>query len=200
MKLKTTIITMTALSIGVMTTSFVLAHGGATGIVKERMDAMTAISKANKTLGAMFKGEAAYDAAIVREAATIINGHGGEAMTKLFPEGSGGMPSEALASVWEDWETFEALAGDLTTYSQALADASENKRGGPRDGKAMMGAGQNMMGQGMMQNSQGMMGQGMMAGGKPDAAMLATMPPEAAYMHVTQTCSSCHTKFRMEKK
>ena len=152
MRLSTTIITLTALSAGVMSTSFVLAHGGATGIVKERMDAMTAISKANKALGAMFKGEVDYDPEAVQAAALEVKGHAGEAMTELFPEGSDGMPSEALPAIWEDWASFEALAGELATYSQALADAAGN----PRDQQHM--SGQGMMGQGMMQGGQGMMG------------------------------------------
>lgn len=200
MRQSTAILALAALSVGLMGTSLVLAHGGATGIVKERMDTMEVISKANKTLGAMFKGDVDFDPESVRDAALQIKSHSGETMTKLFPEGSDGKPSEALPAIWEDWATFEALADDLATFSQTLADTAANPRGGPHGGKGMMGGSEHMMqsGQGMM--GQGMMGQGMMANGGPDAAMLASMPPDAAYRHLTQTCSSCHTKFRLEKK
>jgi len=29
---------------------------------------------------------------------------------------------------------------------------------------------------------------------------LANMPPDAAYIHITQTCGSCHEGFRKPKK
>ena len=161
MRLRTAIFAMVSLSISVTGTSLVLAHGGATGVVKERMEAMEAISKANKSLSAMFKGDVDYDPASVRDSALRIKRHAGEAMTELFPEGSDGKPSEALPMIWDDWATFEALAADLATYSQGLADAAENPRGGPRNGKAMMGGGQHMM-----QGGQAMMGQGMMTNGR----------------------------------
>ena len=55
-----------------------------------------------------------------------------------------------------------------------------------------------MMGQGQGQGMMGQ-GQGMMAGGGPDAEALAAMPPDAAFMHTAQTCSACHSKFRVKK-
>ena len=42
------------------------AHSGATGIVKERMDAMKDIGRATKLVAAMFQGKQPYDAAAVR--------------------------------------------------------------------------------------------------------------------------------------
>ena len=44
-----------------------VAHTGATGVVKERIDRMMAIGDANKALRAMFAGEAPYNAAAVAE-------------------------------------------------------------------------------------------------------------------------------------
>jgi hypothetical protein len=115
------------------------------------------------------------------------------------------MPSEALPVIWADWATFERLADDLAIYSQSLADAAGNPRGGGPGNGSMTGP--DMMGKGMMENGmmdQDMMGTGMMMGGemmssgRPDAAMLASMPPDASYMQLNETCSACHTKFRME--
>lgn len=176
-----------------LTSAVVLAHEEATAVVKERMDLMKTIGKQTKTLSGMFKGEAPYDAVTVSEAAAVIHDHGGEQLTVLFPEESLDPPTEALPAIWQDWTRFESLAGQLADASGALVLAAGNPR--PADGDTMRG-GQAMMGSGMMS------GQGMMVGeaAAPDPEVLATMPPDAAFMHLAQTCSSCHTKFRVEKE
>ena len=191
------VLVASALALGA---SFAFAHGGATGIVKERMELMENIGTAMKTLNAIFKGERDYDPEAVRAAAAAIRDHAGENMTKLFPENSLDKPTETLPAVWQQWDEFEALAGALAAYSDALFKAADNARGpgagmmGQGQGQGMMGQGQGMMGQGMMGQGQGMMG----AGG-PDAEALAAMPPDAAFMHTAQTCNACHTKFRAKK-
>lgn len=97
-----------------------LAHGGATGIVKERMDAMTEISKNVKIVGQMLKGGAAYDPVEIERAAKAIAGHAGDAMTDLFPEGSLKSPSEASPAIWSEWPEFSDYAGNLQSSAQAL--------------------------------------------------------------------------------
>ncbi len=175
--------------------SLALAHGGATGVVKERMELMENIGKAMKTLTAIFKGERDYDAGAVKAAAGSIRDHAGAQLTKLFPESSLDEPTETLPTVWQDWDEFDALAGQLAAYSDALVRAADNPRG-PGAGSGRMGQGQGMMGQG-----QGMMGQGqgMMQANGPDVDALAAMPPGAAFMHIAQTCNACHSKFRAKK-
>lgn len=183
-----------------------LAHGGATGMVKERMDSMKAMGEAVKATSAMFKGETTYDADAVNAAAKTIKAHSGEALTKLFPKGSGHEPSEALPKIWTDWEQFEQLAKRLEILSDGLVLASSNAPGqaGSGAGTNMMGSNNMMMGGGnMMMGSGNMMGSGsMMTGGgmTPSPEMLASMPAEGVFNMVAQTCSSCHTKFRLEKK
>lgn len=190
-----------------------LAHGGATGIVKERMDLMDSIGKAMKSVTEMFQGTTDYDADEVRDAASLIANHGGEAMTRLFPEGSIQAPSEALPAIWQDWERFSALAKDLSVYAKALAEAADNPRGGEMHGdgpKSPMGM---EPGDSPMARSNPMMGGGrspmmgggqspMMGGGQSpmnDPEALANMPPDAAFARVTQTCSACHTDFRKKQ-
>ena len=181
------------------------AHGGATGIVKERMQAMEVMGDAVKTLAAMMSGETDYDAATVREKAVTIREHAGDAITRLFPEGSGGEPSEAKPGIWSDWEEFAALAMQLETYAEGLEQAAGNglMHGGGAPGAGnMMGTGNGMMGSGsgMMGGGSGMMGGGMMgAVGAPNAEALAAMPADGVFAMMTQTCSACHTKFRAEK-
>lgn len=162
-------------------------HGGATGVIKERMELMESIGKAMKSLTAMMRGKEHYDAERVRSLAHTISGHGGENMTKLFPAGSLQSPTEAIPAIWADWERFSALAEQLSAYSTALAAAAGNERRAPGGGMTMGGG----LGQG-----QGMMGQGQ---ARPSAERLSTMPPDAAFMHLAQTCAACHETFRKEK-
>jgi cytochrome c556 len=172
----------------------VLAHGGATGIVKERMDLMVSIGKAMDRLTKMFQGEASFDAGDVREAARLIAGHGGEEMTRLFPKDSIQRPSEALPAIWQDWERFTELADELTVYANALAEAADNPRGGPMyGGDSPRGMGLAQGGGAIMGRANPMMGD---RGPMSDPGALANMPPDAAFARVTQTCGACHTSFR----
>ncbi|WP_422040352.1 c-type cytochrome [Roseibium sp.] len=98
------------------------AHGGATGIVKERMDAMEDISQNVKTVGQMLKGTTTYDPAEVARAGSAIAAHAGDAMTELFPEGSLQHPSEASPEIWADWPKFSTYAESLQSSALALKD------------------------------------------------------------------------------
>ncbi|MCK5745133.1 MAG: cytochrome c, partial [Oricola sp.] len=146
-------------AIGLASIAAAYAHGGATGIVKERMDAMGAMGDIVKSLSAMMRGETAYDANAVRDGAETIRRHAGEALTGLFPEGSGGEPSEARAEIWSNWDEFAAMAAQLETLAEGLGRAADNG--------LMHGGGQPVPG-GMMGGSSGMMGggSGMMGGGR----------------------------------
>ncbi len=105
------------------------AHEGATGVVKDRMETMKSMRDDVKAVAAGLKGEQAYDPEFVRQAAARIRDHGGEAMTRLFPEGSMGRPSDANAEVWQQWPRFEALARRLSKEADALAAAADDPAG-----------------------------------------------------------------------
>lgn len=182
-----------------------LAHGGATGIVKERMDAMMAMGKAVKAVTPMMSGAAPYDAETMRAAARTFQEHSGEAMTSLFPEGSGGMPSEAKATIWSDWEGFAALAEQLGRYAEGLEAAADNglahsgAGAGATMGGGMMGGGGAMGGGAMMGGGATMGGASMMGGARMmSAEHIAAMPADAAFAMTAQVCSSCHERFRAE--
>ena len=170
------------------------AHGGATGIVKERMDGMSAMAKVMKALAPMMQGTATYDAAAVKDGARQIAAHAGEAMTSKFPEGSDGMPSEAKPEIWQDWESFTGFAQQLEFFAEGLESAADNGVGGMPAQGGMMGSG--AMGAGMMG------GQGMMGGGAPmmSAEHIGQMPADMAFAMVSQACTACHTRFRAEEK
>ncbi len=108
-------------------TAGVHAHGGATGIVKERMDAMGMMADSMKTIGGMLRGKTAYDAAALREAARKIETHGGDVLTRQFPEGSIMGPSEARPEIWSDWARFGELARDLSVRAAAVAEVADDK-------------------------------------------------------------------------
>ena len=84
------------------------AHSGAKGIVKERMDMMSDIGKSMKTIGTMLRnGE--FDPETAKQAALVIQEHAAR-IPDLFPDGSINGPSEALPSIWTNWEEFVAAA------------------------------------------------------------------------------------------
>lgn len=185
--------TVLATIVATSTALAAFAHGGATGIVKERMDAMADMGKAVKAVTPMMRGETAYDAGVVRQAAETFSRHAGETMTNLFPEGSGGMPSEAKDAIWSKWEEFAGLAEQLGVVSEGLAGAADNglmaAGGSVTSTDTMMGGGASMMGGGSAA-----MGNAM------TAAQISEMPADGAFTMVTQVCSACHTQFRAESK
>lgn len=180
------------------------AHGGATGIVKERMDAMGEMGNVMKALSAMMRGETKYDAEVVRSGARTIRSHAGETMVKLFPEGSNPAPSEALNAIWSNWTEFSDLAAQLAALAEGLEGAAGNGRmhegGGSTaapDTMHMMGTGSaSMMGADGMTGMADMMG----TGAGFDGADFSQIPADGVFNMVAQTCSACHTKFRKEKK
>jgi len=176
------------------------AHSGATGVVLERMQGMSAMGKTLKTLSPMMRGQVPYDADLVRSEADAMVGHAGEQMTRLFPEDSGGGVSKALPSVWEESEEFAALAEELKTAAEGLKLSAGNGLTAAQStdsGSMMGGTTDGMMGGGAAST----MGGGMMGSDQPmTAEMFATMPADRAFAMVAQTCSVCHQKFRKEDK
>ncbi len=150
--------------------SVVLAHSGATGVVKERMDAMKAIGKAMKSLTVMMRGQAEYDAGAVKQAAIVVQSHAGQEMTGLFPAGSNHTPSEALPAIWQDWPRFEAMAGRLAVLAEGLERAADNGIAAASTSPA-----------------------------EPDVETLALLPANQVFTMLTQSCSSCHDAFRLKK-
>lgn len=196
MKLRTAIL---AGALGVAGITTALAHGGATGIVKERMDAMKAMGEAVKSLSGMMRGETEYDPSQVRADAETIESHAGDALTSLFPEGSTDEPSEAKPEIWSDWEAFEDQANRLQAMASGLSAAADNGLMMEQDGStsSMMGTSNS----GMMGGGSSMMSGNPMMGGSadvPSGSELASMPADGVFHMVAQTCSSCHTRFRAE--
>jgi cytochrome c556 len=103
------------------TPAALLAHEEATGVVKERMDLMETQKDAMKVLGAMAKGQVPFDAAKATAAAKEIESTSANIL-QLFPEGSGGEPSEAKPEIWTQWEKFTTDTERLATAAAALEE------------------------------------------------------------------------------
>ncbi len=108
--------------------SFTLAHQGATGVVKERMDVMSSISKANKTLSNMSRLKMKFDSEKVNASASIIAEHAGESLLELFPDQSLSSESDAKAVIWTKWEDFSQLSFDMESAATALVDVNQETK------------------------------------------------------------------------
>lgn len=99
------------------------AHTGATGIVKERMDGMSALAQSMKSLVGMSKSGVA-DAKTIKEISATIQSHSGAALNERFPHGSLPDVSEATPLIWQDWDRFAAISDELFDIAVRLdADA-----------------------------------------------------------------------------
>jgi len=105
--------------------SWALAHSGATGITKERMDLMKGMADAMKTMGAMFKGDQAFDPAVVAVQAGYLAEHA-TTIPDITPEGSNDHPSEALPAIWRDWDHYVADANAMAVASAKLVEIANN--------------------------------------------------------------------------
>ena len=102
-----------------------IAHDGATGVVKERMDLMDRQKEDMKIIGAMAKGKVPFDAGKAAEAARDIEVTAKE-IPELFPEGTGGHPSEAKPEVWTKWDEFTRNADALGVAAKDLIAALDS--------------------------------------------------------------------------
>ncbi len=101
-----------------------LAHAGATGVVKERMDLMVEMAGAMKrTLGAL-RADAPLDGDAVTRDIRLVADHSRD-MLHLFPAGSDDPPSESKPAVWQEWDAFRQLAEDSAGKAEALVRAVE---------------------------------------------------------------------------
>lgn len=108
---------------GLVLFSEVNAHGGATGVVKERMELMKSMGDRMKSMGDMVKGKVAFDAASIAVTAREIQQAAPE-ITHLFPEGSSHKPSEALPSIWEERGRFDELTEKMIQEAGKLSDVA----------------------------------------------------------------------------
>ena len=99
----------------------VLAHSGATGIVKERMDMFKKSSKNLKAIKSHIRNE---DYGSITKLADEIR-EWAVKMPEYFPEGSNIKPSDASPKIWEDFSGFKGAAMKNETATKKLIAAAE---------------------------------------------------------------------------
>lgn len=114
-----------------------MAHSGATGVVKERMDMMGDIAAHMKTVGHMLSGNREFDQQQIARAAKSIATHGAS-FEDMFPAGSTMHPSEALEAIWSDWDRFMEITVSMQTSATSLAETAMIAEG-PSDIKPAFG-------------------------------------------------------------
>ena len=98
-----------------------LAHSGATGIVKERMDMFKKNQKNLKAIKSHIRGKD-YDS--IAKLANEIRVWAAK-MPEYFPEGSNIKPSEASPKIWEDFTGFKRAAMKNETATKKLIAAAK---------------------------------------------------------------------------
>lgn len=112
--------TITAIALIALGTA-ALAHGGVKNKdVMARMEVMKTIGDQMKALGAMAKGQTAFDAGAANDALTEIAAQSAQ-IVAMFETRAEDPKSEALPAIWEDWDSFAKLAADAETTAEALA-------------------------------------------------------------------------------
>ena len=97
-----------------------LAHKGAMGIVKERMDKFEASEKATKRIKqALSRGDTAV---VIAEAEFLVSW--AREIESFFPENSNQPPSEAKDNIWLQWSDFLGAIQSFESASEALIDAA----------------------------------------------------------------------------
>ncbi len=97
-----------------------LAHKGATGIVKDRMDNFKASQQALKQIFAATKGGDVQAVVPLAEQIKVW----AEKMPDYFPAGSNQSPSEAAAAIWTDFGGFSAAAARHGEAASGLITAA----------------------------------------------------------------------------
>ena len=119
LKLKATgLCAIAALGLSLSSSPAALAHKGAMGIVKERMDKFEASEKATKRIKqALFRGDTAV---ITAEAEFLVSW--AREMESYFPKNSNQSPSEAKDEIWLQWDDFVGAIQVFENASKALID------------------------------------------------------------------------------
>jgi cytochrome c556 len=124
MKIKNMIVYISFLLISnIVSITPLLAHEGAKGIVKERMDKFKMSKKMMQTIHKSIQNE---DFGTIEKSATTLYNWSKE-MIKFFPEGSDGAPSEASTDIWLDPEGFKKAVNNFELASLKLINNSKEK-------------------------------------------------------------------------
>lgn len=99
------------------------AHDGATGIVKERHDAMKSLGQVMKSWKAILDGAQPPDQATLKVISNQLAAGAGHGLLALFPKDGSGHKTKALPIIWTEWDKFERLALVLEARARSLPKA-----------------------------------------------------------------------------
>ncbi|MDG1130237.1 MAG: cytochrome c [Paracoccaceae bacterium] len=195
-----------------------VAHNGATGVVLDRMNGMSAMRTVMRELAPMMQGQVPYNVRTVQTGAATLMAHSGDNMNKLFPEGPIPDASFAKPAVWDDWERFTELSEELRTYAMGLGTAAPNGLTAPMPEMATDMEMSDDTAMEMAPEPEGFSAAQLMgiapAVGAPEPAADAvnTLPEQiedlisevdfsmmaapSAFEMIGQTCAACHAQFR----
>lgn len=105
-------------------------------VVKQRQDLMKQMGAQTRPIGGMLRGQEPFDLAKV-QAGLKVFAENSEKFASLFPESSKGVgDTEALPSVWENKEKFDAMRSkfqqDATTALASIKDEASFKAEMPK--------------------------------------------------------------------
>ena len=121
---KKILICLSAITIGLSAAA--MAHSGATGIIKERMDFFKRSKDNMKAINMHLRG--GDYRAIVPLAEDIRDW--ASKMPDYFPQGSDGKPSEAAPEIWTDFDGFTQAARNHYEAADTLVSAAKSKNAG----------------------------------------------------------------------
>lgn len=190
-------------------TAAVFAHGGATGVVGERMMGMMMLSEQVKLLTPALSGGGDPPPATLKEAAGMIKMHAGTAMTDLFPAGSTDAPSEARVEIWERWPEFTGYADRLAKLALEL-EQSTNVAATPAKATLVEGDTASLLSEWDKLDFEMLMGlpstqmhaghqmgvDPVIVGSVTETPSSTSRPAAQIFADITATCSSCHAAFR----
>ena len=99
------------------------AHQGVSGVVKDRMDAMSAMGAAMKKISQILRGGGEFNRQEAVAASETVRTHA-KNIVDLFPKGSFHPPSEAKPVILTEWNDFKAHAEDLNKRAEELVGAA----------------------------------------------------------------------------
>ncbi|EFO33011.1 putative cytoChrome c-556 [Roseibium sp. TrichSKD4] len=111
-----------------ITATTVVAHQGATGVVKKRMNQMGELKEAMKAVGQMLKSDDDLNADVIAATAQAVQDNAGHHLTSLFPDGSLKKPSEARPEIWKNWTEFQRFADQLKAAGERLGKTASGDR------------------------------------------------------------------------
>ncbi|WP_088703922.1 cytochrome c [Rhizobium sp. R693] len=154
-------------------------------VVTARQADMKAMAAATKSIAGMFKEPSTYRPVEFKHSADLIGDKAGRVLIDHFArEAATSSDSKAKPNIIDERERFDRLANDLKSYAGALAAAAENNPTTMTDSMRMKPG--------------EAMGGGPLGTHVRSEEQLSSIPAEHAFHLMLQTCTTCHSRYRME--